>query len=175
MFHELEAEDVEEETEAMVPTPVGPPSLGPFRRLNLEFGCTYAAAHDRLNLKVTVQVVRVMHPLVPPNSVTLPGQRDSASMRLTPSATQPMRREERQKIIHGIRTVQQYRKIPFIHQLLWITQREDNLYLITEYPEDSLQSIVNRQGPLETAHATRLFTQVSFEAIATLCHQYRPH
>lgn len=58
MFHGLEAEELED-SDAVVPAPVGPPSLGPFRRLNLELGCTYAATHDRLGLKVTVQVVRV--------------------------------------------------------------------------------------------------------------------
>jgi hypothetical protein len=37
MFHELDAE-VMEDGEAVVPGPIGPPSLGPFRRLNLQFG-----------------------------------------------------------------------------------------------------------------------------------------
>jgi hypothetical protein len=75
-------------------------------------------------------------------------------------AQQPMRREDRERVIHGIRIVQQYRSNPFIHRLLWITQRGDDLHLITEYPEDSLQTAVNRLGPLDLGRTTRLFTQV---------------
>eukprot|EP00038_Savillea_parva_P009416 m.183399 g.183399 ORF g.183399 m.183399 type:complete len:430 (+) comp15802_c0_seq1:616-1905(+) len=129
MFHGLDAGDPEE-SEAMVPAPVGPPTLGPFRRLNLELGSTYTASHDRIGHKVTVQVVR------------------------------PMRREDRERIIHGIKAIQVYRRYPFIHRLLWITQRSENLYLVIEYPEDSLHSALTRLGTLEAEHTRRLFAQI---------------
>mmetsp|Transcript_23813 Transcript_23813/g.62332 ORF Transcript_23813/g.62332 Transcript_23813/m.62332 type:complete len:441 (-) Transcript_23813:208-1530(-) len=143
MFHELDAERLED-SEAVVPAPIGPPSLGPFRRKNLELGCTYTAMHNRLDVKVTVQVVR------------------------------PMRREERDKIIHGIKTVQQYRDFPFIHRLLWITQRGDNLYLMTEYPEDSLHSLVTRTGPLDLHVAKSLFAQ-TLAAVSALHSNHTVH
>lgn len=59
MFYEnLDAANTSLE-EAVVPGPVGPKRLGPFRRLNLELGSTYVGEHVRLGEKVLIQAIQV--------------------------------------------------------------------------------------------------------------------
>ena len=63
-------------------------------------------------------------------------------------------------MIRGIKAVQQYRWLSYIQKLIWITQQDDDLYLVTEMPDDTLLSAVMRLGPLDPASTARVFTQV---------------
>eukprot|EP00041_Stephanoeca_diplocostata_P006243 m.78898 g.78898 ORF g.78898 m.78898 type:complete len:669 (+) comp16251_c1_seq8:198-2204(+) len=116
MFHEnLDASTGDEYDEAVVPAPSGAKRLGPFRRVNAEMCCTYVAEHHRIDEKVLVQVIHQLKP------------------------------KDRERAVTGIRTVQRHRHLRHIHRLLWITQMQGTLYLVTEYPEDSLHTLLARQ------------------------------
>jgi len=137
-------EHMEEEEDRVVPAPKGPHMLGPFRRLNLELGTTYIAEHCRLGVTVQVQA-------------------------LDPSAS-----AGHDRIIRGIRVAQRYRKSRCFQKLLWITRRERTLFLVAEHPEDTLQSLIHRQGALSLKAAKRVFAQI-LVGVATLHHDQIVH
>lgn len=62
--------------------------------------------------------------------------------------------------MRGIRVAQRLRHHEHIHRILWITQQAGTLFLITEHPEDTLQTLLHREGRLKPDIAGHYMAQM---------------